>query len=78
MLRLLLHWVRRVRGALAARIPIYRMRQLPARAELLRMRFEVESDGTEALARLRARLDQEFDALLQAEGVEGAPAEASP
>jgi V/A-type H+-transporting ATPase subunit A len=74
MLRLLLHWVGRVRGAVAARIPIYRVRQLPARAELLRMRFELEADGAEGLAALRARLDQEFDALLQEEGVESAEA----
>jgi V/A-type H+-transporting ATPase subunit A len=70
MLRLLLHWVRRARGAVSARIPIYRVRQLATRAELLRMRFEVEGDGKEALARLRARLDEEFDALLEEEGVE--------
>jgi hypothetical protein len=54
------------------------MRQLSTRAELLRMRFEVEADGAEGLARLRARLDQEFDALLQEEGVEAAQDEVAP
>jgi hypothetical protein len=38
------------------------------------MRFELEADGAEGLAALRARLDQEFDALLQEEGVESAEA----
>jgi V/A-type H+-transporting ATPase subunit A len=70
MLRILLHWLRRVRQALGARIPLLKVWEQPVRSDLLRMRFEIEGDGREALAGLRKRIDEEIDALLAAEGVE--------
>ena len=65
MLELLLHWVRRMREAVSARVPAYRILREPVRADLLRMRFEIEGDGAEALAELRRRVDASAEALLR-------------
>jgi V/A-type H+-transporting ATPase subunit A len=80
MLRVLLHYVRRLRETVVEhRIPIERALALPVRRELLQMRFEVAGDGAEALAAVRRAIDDAFAALLREEG-EAAPvaAEARP
>jgi V/A-type H+-transporting ATPase subunit A len=71
MLRVLLHWVRRLREAvLEHRIPIERALALPVRGEILQMRFEVKGDGAEALGALRRAIDEAFAALLRDEGAD--------
>jgi len=65
MLRMILHWVHVMREVVAARIPMYRLRSHPVRAELLRARFEVAGDGTAAIAALRARIDMARAELLE-------------
>jgi V/A-type H+-transporting ATPase subunit A len=68
MLRMILHWVRCMREAVDAHIPMYRIRSHPVRAELLRARFEVEGDGVEAIAALRARIESARAELLEEPG----------
>jgi V/A-type H+-transporting ATPase subunit A len=65
MLRLILHWVHVMREAVAARIPMYRIRSHAVRTELLRARFEITGDGAEAIAALRARIDAARAELLE-------------
>jgi V/A-type H+-transporting ATPase subunit A len=69
LLGLLLHWLARMREVVAARIPVYRVRSHPLRAELLRLRFELEGDGAAAFAELRQRIDAARDELLDEDGV---------
>jgi len=77
MLGMILHWTRCMREAVRARIPMYRIRSHPVRAALLRARFEIEGDGTEAIAALRARIDAAGAELLEEPGA-GAAARATP
>jgi len=68
LLGVLLHWLTRMREVVAAHIPVYRVRSHPLRAELLRVRFELEGDGAAAFAELRQRIDAARDELLDAAG----------
>jgi V/A-type H+-transporting ATPase subunit A len=70
MLRVILHWVRRLRQAVDQRIPIERAVALPVRREILQMRFEVKGDGTEELGALRQAIDAAFAELLREEGAD--------
>jgi V/A-type H+-transporting ATPase subunit A len=71
MLRVILHWVRRLREAVVEqRIPIERALALPVRRDILQMRFEVKGEGTQELAGLRRSIDEAFGALLREEGAE--------
>jgi V/A-type H+-transporting ATPase subunit A len=70
MLRIILHWVERLRGAVAARIPIDHALALPVRSEIVQMRFEVQGDGAAELAGLRQSIDDAFDTLLREHGVD--------
>ena len=65
MLRMILDWVRVMREVVAARIPMYRVRAHPIRAELLRARFEAAGDGVDVLAALRARIETARSELLE-------------
>jgi V/A-type H+-transporting ATPase subunit A len=65
MLGTVLHWVRCMREAVVAHIPMYRIRSHPVRAEILRARFEIEGDGAAAIAALRARIDAARAELLE-------------
>jgi V/A-type H+-transporting ATPase subunit A len=64
LLEVILCWISCMREAVGARIPVYRLRSDPVRAEILRARFEIEGDGHEALAELRRRVEQARAALL--------------
>nr|MDJ0865758.1 V-type ATP synthase subunit A [Myxococcota bacterium] len=68
MLDVILYWVGRMREVVDERIPVYRVCSHPVRAELLRMRFEIEGDGAEALAALRAGVDAAREELLEGGG----------
>ena len=68
MLRMILHWVRCMREVVGMHIPMYRIRSHPVRTELLRARFEIEGDGSEAIAALRARIDTARAELLEEPG----------
>ncbi len=68
MLRMILHWVRCMREVVDMHIPMYRIRSHPVRTELLRARFEIEGDGAEAIAALRARIDTARAELIEEPG----------
>jgi V/A-type H+-transporting ATPase subunit A len=73
MLRLLLHWTERARGAVERRVPFHRVRDETARSAILRMRFEIEGDGAEAFARKQREIELAFDALEARHGEPAAP-----
>ena len=71
MLRVVLHWVRRMREAVVEhRIPVERALALPVRREILQMRFEVKGEGTDELAAVRRAIDEAFEGLLRQEGAQ--------
>jgi hypothetical protein len=47
------------------KIPIYRLKDLPVRADLMRMRFEIPDDATQRFEDLMAAIDTQMDALAQ-------------
>lgn len=76
MLRVILHWVRRLREAVVEHhIPVDRALALPVRRELLQMRFELKGEGAEEIAALRRSIDDAFDGLLRQEGAQPGAAE---
>jgi V/A-type H+/Na+-transporting ATPase subunit A len=68
MLRLVIQWLTRARDAVRRRIPVYRIRSLPTRGILLRMRFEIAGEEGEAFEQRRRQIDASFDQLLREEG----------
>jgi len=69
MLGTILYWMRCMREAVQARIPIHKIRSNPVRTELLRARFELEGDGAEAIAALRVRIAAARAEMLEEPGV---------
>jgi V/A-type H+-transporting ATPase subunit A len=63
MLRAVFRYVDRGLATVARKIPIYRVKALPVRDELLRMRFDMGSDVVTTLARLVDAVDAQMDAL---------------
>jgi V/A-type H+-transporting ATPase subunit A len=79
LLRVILHWVRRLREAVVEhRISIERVLALPVRREILQMRFDVKGDGVEELAALRRAVDAAFAELLREQGADVGAAGARP
>jgi V/A-type H+-transporting ATPase subunit A len=65
MLRAVFHYVDRGMQIIEKKIPIYRLKDLPVRADLMRMRFEIPDDATQRFEDLMAAIDTQMDALAQ-------------
>jgi V/A-type H+-transporting ATPase subunit A len=63
MLRAVLHYAERGMAIAGKKIPIYRVKELPVRADLLRMRFEIPDDALTRFDDLMGALDTQMDAL---------------
>ena len=63
MLRAVFRYIDRGLDLIERKIPIYRMKELPVRAQLVRMRFEIPDDALERFDALLAAIDGEMDAL---------------
>jgi len=63
MLRVVFHYIDRGLAIIAKKIPIYRVKELPVRADLMRMRFEIPNDDAAGLDALTAAIDAQMDAL---------------
>jgi len=65
MLRAVFHYLDRGLAVVARRLPVYRVKDLPVRSELLRMRFELPNDAAAQFDALMDRIDTQMDDLLQ-------------
>jgi len=65
MLRAVFHYLDRGLAVVARRLPVYRIKDLPVRGELLRMRFELPNDAAAQFDALTDRIDTQMDDLLQ-------------
>jgi V/A-type H+-transporting ATPase subunit A len=65
MLRAVFHYLDRGLAVVARRLPVYRVKDLPVRSELLRMRFELPNDAAAQFDALTDRIDTQMDDLLQ-------------
>jgi V/A-type H+-transporting ATPase subunit A len=63
MLRAVFHYLDRGLAIVERKLPIYRVRELPVRADLMRMRFEIPNDAGERFAALMDAIDTQADAL---------------
>jgi hypothetical protein len=63
MLRVVFHYVDRGLAVIERRIPIYRIKELPVRTDLLRMRFEIGNDALERFDALGDAIDAQMGAL---------------
>ena len=65
MLRAIFHYIDRGMSIIEKKIPVYRVKALPVRTELMRMRFEIADEATERFDDLMAAIDVQIDALAQ-------------
>jgi V/A-type H+-transporting ATPase subunit A len=65
MLRAVFHYVDRGMSIVERKIPIYRVKELPVRVDLMRMRFEIPNDGAGRFDALMDAIDTQIDALAQ-------------
>ena len=65
MLRTVFHYVDRGLAIVEGKIPVYRVKELAVRADLMRMRFEIPNDGAARFEALDAAIDAQMDALTQ-------------
>jgi len=71
LLRVILHWIRRLRDAVVEHhISIERALALPVRKDILQMRFDVKGDGVEELGALSRAIDAAFAELLREQGAD--------
>ena len=63
MLRAVFRYVDRGFAVIEHKIPIYRIQQLPVRADLMRMRFEIGNDALERFDALTGQIDAQMSAL---------------
>ncbi len=63
MLRAVFRYVDRGMHIIEKKIPIYRVKELPVRADLMRMRFEIPDDATQRFDDLMTVIDTQMDAL---------------
>jgi V/A-type H+-transporting ATPase subunit A len=63
MLRTVFHYVDRGLGIIEKKIPIYRVKALAVRADVMRMRFEISNDDATRFATLNTAIDAQMDAL---------------
>lgn len=65
MLRAVFHYVDRGMSIVERKIPIYRVKELRVRTDLVRMRFEIPNDGAARFDALMNAIDVQIDALAQ-------------
>lgn len=65
LLRAVLHFVARSREIVKRGAPIHRIRETPAREELIRAKEKIPNDKPEILKELASRIDSEMDALYE-------------
>jgi hypothetical protein len=63
MLRAVLRYVERGMEVVGQSIPVYRIKELPVRTALLRMRFEIANDAPQAFDGLHAAIEAQMDGL---------------
>jgi V/A-type H+-transporting ATPase subunit A len=63
MLRAVFHFIDRGMGIVERKIPVYRVKELPVRTDLMRMRFEIPNDGAARFDALMSAIDTQIDAL---------------
>jgi V/A-type H+-transporting ATPase subunit A len=63
MLRVLFRYIDRGTEAVERHIPVYRVKELPVRARLLRMRLEIPNEALEKVGELAAEVDAQMDEL---------------
>ena len=63
MLRVLFHYIDRGMAIVEQKIPIYRVKELPARTDLMRMRFEIPDSALERFDALTQAITDQMDAL---------------
>jgi hypothetical protein len=64
-LRIVFHYIDRGLAILQKRIPIYRVKELAVRADLMRMRFDIPNDDAAGLEALTGAIDAQMDGLLR-------------
>jgi V/A-type H+/Na+-transporting ATPase subunit A len=65
MLRTIFHYIDRGMAIVEKKIPVYRVRELPVRADLMRMRFEIPDDRLQQFGALRDVVSSQMDTLEQ-------------
>jgi V/A-type H+-transporting ATPase subunit A len=65
MLRAIFHYIDRGMAIVQKKIPIYRVKQLAVRADLMRMRFEIPNDAADRFDALMSQVDREMSALAE-------------
>ena len=63
MLRTVFHYIERGLAIIERKIPVYRVKELAVRADLMRMRFEIPNDDTTRFAALNTAIDAQMDGL---------------
>jgi V/A-type H+-transporting ATPase subunit A len=65
MLRAVFRYIDRGLSIVERKIPVYRVKELPVRADLMRMRFEIANDGTARFDALMQAIEAQMDALAE-------------
>jgi V/A-type H+-transporting ATPase subunit A len=65
MLRAVFHYVDRGLSIVERKIPVYRVKELPVRSDLMRMRFEIPNDAGARFDALMHAIDAQIDLLAQ-------------
>jgi V/A-type H+-transporting ATPase subunit A len=65
MLRAVFHYIDRGVGIIERKLPIYRVKELPVRTDLMRMRFEIPNDDAPRFDALMHTIDTQMDALIE-------------
>jgi V/A-type H+-transporting ATPase subunit A len=63
MLRAIFQYLDRGLAIVERKIPLYRVKELPVRADLMRMRFEIPDDAHARFDALGSAIDAQMDAL---------------
>jgi V/A-type H+-transporting ATPase subunit A len=63
MLRAVVHYLDRSMAIVERKIPMYRVKALPVRSDLMRMRFAIANDDAAGFDRLMNAIDAQIDAL---------------
>jgi len=63
MLRAIFRYIDRGLAIVAQKTPVYRVKELPVRTDLMRMRFEIPDDALQRFDTLMAAIDTQMDAL---------------
>ena len=65
MLRTVFHYVDRGLAIIDKKIPVYRVKELAVRADLMRMRFEIPNDAVNRLDAIDGAIDAQMNTLMQ-------------